>query len=215
TEEELRLLEEYYDAHPPTSFSQAFAELEAANHAALTSLAAEWGIEPPTRRTFLPHQAQQKASAAVAHPQHSAVPRKLRQEASDEEIVENAKKWMRDEVTLVFQNYIGRRDDLKIVDYHLDELCHQCVSVEDYHNIFHHYNFTVKLKKVNSDDWVSALYFAEVKQMFGRKSYFCCPLEPNENGRCYACQNQGVDDLRHPATGGFTDVGYGLWYPDE
>lgn len=34
-------------------------------------------------------------------------------------------------------------------------------------------------------------------------------------GRCYACQNQGVDDLRHPATGGFTDVGYGLWYPDE
>ncbi|RCV39340.1 hypothetical protein SETIT_8G215600v2 [Setaria italica] len=122
---------------------------------------------------------------------------------------------MRDEVTLVFQNYIGRRDDLKIVDYHLDELCHQCVSVEDYHNIFHHYNFTVKLKKVNSYDWVGALYFAEVKQMFGRKSYFCCPLEPNENGRCYACQNQGVDDLRHPATGGFTDVGYGLWYPDE
>ena len=58
TEEELRLLEEYFDAHPPTSISQAFDELEAANHAALTSLAAEWGIEPPPplsppRRQFL------------------------------------------------------------------------------------------------------------------------------------------------------------------
>jgi len=122
---------------------------------------------------------------------------------------------MRDEVALVFEDYIGRRDDLKIVDYHLDELCYQCVSVEDYHNIFHHYNFTVKLKKVNSDDWVGALYFAEVKQMFGRKSYFCCRLEPNENGHCNACQNQGVNDLRHPATRGFTGVGYSLWYPDE
>ncbi|KAG2571310.1 hypothetical protein PVAP13_7KG100873 [Panicum virgatum] len=220
TEEELRLLEEYFDAHPPTSISQAFDELEAANHAALTSLAAEWGIEPPPplsppRRQFLADQEQQKMSTAVAHPQHSTVPRKLRQEASDEEIVENAKKWMRDEVALVFEDYIGRRDDLKIVDYHLDELCYQCVSVEDYHNIFHHYNFTVKLKKVNSDDWVSALYFAEVKQMFGRKSYFCCRLEPNENGHCNACQNQGVNDLRHPATRGFTGGGYGLWYPDE
>ncbi|XP_039818438.1 uncharacterized protein LOC120680930 [Panicum virgatum] len=233
TEEELRLLEEYFDAHPPTSISQAFDELEAANHAALTSLAAEWGIEPPPplsppRRQFLADQEQQKMSTAVAHhnPQCFLVlivgnlgcklsKNPLWQEASDEEIVENAKKWMRDEVALVFEDYIGRRDDLKIVDYHLDELCYQCVSVEDYHNIFHHYNFTVKLKKVNSDDWVGALYFAEVKQMFGRKSYFCCRLEPNENGHCNACQNQGVNDLRHPATRGFTGVGYGLWYPDE
>ena len=39
---------------------------------------------------------------------------KFRQEASDEEIVENTKKWMRDEVALVFEDYIGRRDDLKV-----------------------------------------------------------------------------------------------------
>jgi hypothetical protein len=31
----------------------------------------------------------------------------------------------------------------------------------------------------NSVDWVVALYFAEV---FGRKYYFCCRLDPNENG---------------------------------
>ncbi|KAF8665984.1 hypothetical protein HU200_054073 [Digitaria exilis] len=126
---------------------------------------------------------------------------------------------MRDEVSVLFQNYIGRRDDLKIVDYHLDELCNQCVSVENYHKIFHHYNFTVKLKKADSDDWIGALYFAEVKQMLGRKSYFCCALEPNENGLCYACQNQGVDDLRHPATGGFDkgwpNVNFGLCYLDD
>jgi hypothetical protein len=40
---------------------------------------------------------------------------KYKKKASEEEIVENAKKWMRDEVTEVFQNYIGRRDDLKVL----------------------------------------------------------------------------------------------------
>ncbi|CAL5007930.1 unnamed protein product [Urochloa decumbens] len=233
TEEELRLLQEYFDANPPTSISQALDEIDAANHAAFVSLAAELGMKPPPppqpRRQFLADQAQQKDSATVAHPQHSTklyhdcLVRKCRsqyrREASVEEIVENAKKWMREEVTVVFQNYIGRRDDLKIVDYRLDELCHQCVSVENYHNVFHHYNFTMKLKKANSDDWIGALYFAEVKQTFGRKSYFCCPLEPNENGLCYACENQGMDGLRHPATGGFDKglpgVNFGLWYSDE
>jgi hypothetical protein len=79
----------------------------------------------------------------------------------------------------------------------------------------------------NSVDWVVALYFAEV---FGRKYYFCCRLDPNENGidpciiemsvnmlqysyhlydmlllpgECYACKGQGVEDLQHPVTGGF------------
>jgi hypothetical protein len=88
----------------------------------------------------------------------------------------------------------------------------------------------VKTKLPSSDDWESRTYFAELKEMFGEKYYFCCPLESSENGiysylkegfknncncviqssefnffsgQCYACSNQGVDDLRHPATGGF------------
>ncbi|WVZ60158.1 hypothetical protein U9M48_010214 [Paspalum notatum var. saurae] len=223
TEEELRLLEEYFVANPPVSMEEAFDKLKAAQHALLTARAAEQGTEPPPppRRQFLVDQARQEASAAASNLQHSSLHRKSRSscEASTEEIVENAKKWMRDEVMVVFQNYIGRRDDLKILDYQLDELCHQCVNVENYNKIFHHYNFTVKLKEADSDDWVVVLYFAEVKQTFGRKSYFCCALEANEDGLCYACQNQGVGDLKHPATGGFDmgwpGIGYDLWYTDE
>jgi hypothetical protein len=82
TEEELRLLEEYFEVNPPVSMSEAFDQLRAANHAALTSLAAEWGVEPPPpvqpRRQFIANQAQQKASATVSHSQHSTVPRKPR-----------------------------------------------------------------------------------------------------------------------------------------
>jgi hypothetical protein len=86
------------------------------------------------------------------------------------------------------------------------------------------------MKLPSSDDWKLETYFAEVKEIFGEKFYFCCPLESNENGikpylnkgsmnnynyviksselncflgRCYACSKQGVNDLRHPATGGF------------
>ena len=38
------------------------------------------------------------------------------------------------------------------------------------------------MKEPNSDDWVDALYFAEVLQMFGQKYYSCFRLDPKENG---------------------------------
>jgi hypothetical protein len=40
----------------------------------------------------------------------------------------------------------------------------------------------VKTKLPSSDDWESRTYFAELKEMFGKKYYFCCPLESSENG---------------------------------
>ncbi|KAJ1276612.1 hypothetical protein BS78_05G228000 [Paspalum vaginatum] len=227
TEEDLRWLEEYFAANPPVSIGQALYELKVAEHEVLSARAAQRGWSPPPPPPPLSHflvdQAQQEASTAASHPQHSTIHREPRREASTEEIVKNAKKWMHDEVMEIFQNYVGKRDDLKIADYQVDQLCHQCVNVENFNKIFHHYNFTVKLKKANSDDaWVVGLYFAEVMQVFGRKSYFCCALEPNDNGLCYACQNQGVDDLKHPATGGFdvgcpvpNDNGFNFWYTDE
>ncbi|XP_062182174.1 uncharacterized protein LOC133886506 [Phragmites australis] len=227
TEEELRLFKEYFDARPCTSIDQAFDRIRASEHATLTALAAKWGREPPPppKKYFTDDQetqslqAQQQASAAAAHPQHCTAPREPRREASTEEIIENTKKWMHEEVMVVFKKYIEKRDDLMVRDYHLEELRHLCVNVEKYYKVFHHYNFTVRMKKANSADWTVALYFGEVKEIFGRKYYFCCPLEPNENGHCYACMNQGVEDLQHPATGGFdmglSDGGFNFWYTDE
>ncbi|TVU23824.1 hypothetical protein EJB05_26207, partial [Eragrostis curvula] len=226
TEEELRLLSEYLAANTCTSLRQAFDEVIAVEHAALTELAAERGIEPPPPRQGKHSQvhqeseslqAQQQPLPAAAQPQQSTAPRKARCEASNEELVENAENWMREEVKMVFEKYTQRINDPKAgSDCQFNELCHQCFSVESYNKIFHHYNFTVKLKNPNSVDWVTALYFAEVKQMFGRKYYFCCRLEPNENGHCYACKSQGVEDLQHPATGGFDagspNVGFSMWY---
>jgi hypothetical protein len=40
----------------------------------------------------------------------------------------------------------------------------------------------VKIQLPNSDEWKSKTYFAEVKEIFGEKFYFCCPLELKENG---------------------------------
>ncbi|TVU23826.1 hypothetical protein EJB05_26209 [Eragrostis curvula] len=218
TEDELRLIREYRAAaNTCTSFKQAFDELLAEQHA-------KRGTEPPPppRAKLLPVdqesqslQAQQQSSSAAAQPQHNTTSC----DASNVELAKNAEKWMHEEVKMVFEKYIERRDDLKGLDCRFNELCHQCFSVENYNKIFHHYNFTVMMKKPNSVDWVVTLYFAEVKQIFGRKYYFCCRLEPNENGNCHACKSQGMEELKHPATGGFDagspNTGFNLWYTDE
>ncbi|TVU23837.1 hypothetical protein EJB05_26220, partial [Eragrostis curvula] len=223
TEEELRLIREYRAAaNICTSFKQAFDELLAEQHAARADLAAKRGTEPPPRAKLLPVdqesqslQTQQQSSSAAAQPQHNTTPC----DASNVELAKNVEKWMREEVKMVFEKYIERRDDLKGLDCRFNELCHQCFSVKNYNEIMHHYNFTVMMKKPTSVDWVVTLYFAEVKHIFGRKYYFCCPLEPNENGNCHACKRQGMEELKHPTTGGFDagspNTGFNLWYTDE
>ena len=70
------------------------------------------------------------------------------------------------------------------IEFELDELLHQCLSVETDEKIFHHYNFSVKMKQAGSDKWSSVLYFAQVKEMYGRKFYLCYPLDPFEDGIC-------------------------------
>ncbi|CAM0874079.1 unnamed protein product [Alopecurus aequalis] len=88
--------------------------------------------------------------------------------------------------------------------YCLDELQQQCFSVESHHHIFHHFNFTVKTKKNSDGHWSSALYFAEVKEVYGRKYYSCYELDSYDDGHCYACKNQGMHALQHPICG----IGY-------
>lgn len=108
---------------------------------------------------------------------------------------------MSEEARVAFEKYYEK--DHKEFDYEFDELQHQCFHVENYCKIFHHFNFTVKLKEPGSSEWTSMLYFAEVKEILRQKIYFCCPLEPYENGNCYACKNQRMDDLKHPVIGAF------------
>ncbi|GJN25756.1 hypothetical protein PR202_gb13626 [Eleusine coracana subsp. coracana] len=208
------------DARSPCTIKELFDSMLAAEHAALTALAAEHGIEPPRDPFLVGEESQlapQHSTATAAQPLAGMT---TRHKASTEENIEDGKKWMRDEVKLCFKKHIEKTANHKGLDFELDELCHQCFNVESYTKVFHHYNFKMRTKMPSSLEWSVGLYFAEVKEIFGRKFYFCCPLEPNESGHCYACKNQGADDLKHPATGGF-EVGLcdalksSFWCSDE
>ncbi|KAM0897290.1 hypothetical protein ACQ4PT_022652 [Festuca glaucescens] len=118
---------------------------------------------------------------------------------STKQIIENGKQWMKKEVMEAFKKYMKETGRFRGVEFELDKLLHQCLSVETCEKIFHHYNFTVKTKQAGSDKWSSTLYFAQVKEMYGQKYYFCYPLDPFEDGFCHACKNQGMDALKHPA----------------
>lgn len=74
---------------------------------------------------------------------------------------------------------------LQGIEHKFGELHSQCFSVESHDKNFHHYNFTIEEKHGNSDVWTSKLYFAEVKQLCGVKSFLCCPLEPNDCGTIF------------------------------
>ncbi|GJM87789.1 hypothetical protein PR202_ga03782 [Eleusine coracana subsp. coracana] len=123
------------DARSPCTIKELFDSMLAAEHAALTALAAEHGTEPP-RDPFLvgeeSQQTPQHPTAAAAQPLAGMT---TRHKASTEENIEDGQKWMRDEVKLCFKKHIEK----------------DCKS----------------------------------------------------QGHCYACKNQGVEDLKHPATGGF------------
>ncbi|XP_044449290.1 uncharacterized protein [Triticum aestivum] len=131
-------------------------------------------------------------------------------EPSTKDIIENAKKWMGEEVMVAFKKYIKWQDQFKDVEYSLDELQHQCFSVESYDHTFHHFNFTVKMKKPDGDDWSSTPYFAQVKEIYGRKYYTCYELSSYDDGHCYACINQGMHALKHP----IGEFGYDGGHPD-
>ncbi|XP_040384773.1 uncharacterized protein LOC102711923 [Oryza brachyantha] len=160
------------------------------------------------------HQ-QSSQERSILAPEHAQLDPAEGQYAddSDKEIAQNGMKWMSEEAMVAFQKYIAETDDLKGYDYRFDELLLQCFTVEHYYKIFHHFNFTVKMKVASATEWTSKLYFAEVHEMLGEKIYFCSPLEPDENGNCFACKNQGMDDLKHPIVGVFDRGSPDLSFP--
>ncbi|CAN6351446.1 unnamed protein product [Urochloa humidicola] len=175
--------------HQIDSFEDACAYLCTAENTSLVGAA----VAADDRYEDRPVPALEQGTPAAA--QHS--------KASKEDIAQNGKKWMTQEVKVAFEKYMEGKDHLKDHMYEFDELQHQCFSVDNYYKIFHHFNFTMKMKAPGSMEWTTMLFFAELKEILRRKMYFCCPLEPYENGHCYACKNQGMDDLKHPVIGAF------------
>ncbi|KAF2914614.1 uncharacterized protein [Oryza sativa Japonica Group] len=139
--------------------------------------------------------------------------------SSGETTIERDLKWMRKEVIEAFETY----SEANVVDYELEDLSRQCLIFDDCGQPYHHYNFTMKSKRPDSDlesstncpdsdlesstnleSCISRHYFAEVKLMDGKKHYFCCPLESFDNGHCHGCRNSGID-LKHPSNGGYEE----------
>jgi hypothetical protein len=54
--------------------------------------------------------------------------------------------------------------------------------MDNYFKIFHHFNFTVKIKKCGSADWTPMTFFAEVILILQTKFYECYPLDPDDYG---------------------------------
>ncbi|TVU02611.1 hypothetical protein EJB05_51878 [Eragrostis curvula] len=131
---------------------------------------------------------------------------------SHKETLEKGIKWMSEECFLAFTKS-EERNRFEGIEHKFGELRSQCLSIEAYDKIFHHYNFTIEAKHGGSDAWSSGLYFAEVKQLFGLKSYFCCLLEPLDDGWCYGCQNQNVGDLQHPSKDGYEEGHADICWP--
>ncbi|CAN6245053.1 unnamed protein product [Urochloa humidicola] len=196
-------LEEYMKEHTFDSMEDAFEHICNSARVMLAAMSEQSSLDKSKFESESEMASKQEEAGSVPAPEQApSVPAQGRcSEASDEEIAQNGKKWMREEVMVAFNKYIEDKDDFQDIQYEFGELQHQCFSVENYHEIFHHFNFTVKMKVNGSAEWTSVLFFAELKEILRQKIYFCSPLEPYENGHCYACKKQGMDDLRHPIIG--------------
>ncbi|CAL4989801.1 unnamed protein product [Urochloa decumbens] len=137
---------------------------------------------------------------------------KSTERVSKKEIIKKGIKWMSEECFLAFTTY-AEKINLEGIEHKFGELRYQCLSVEAYDKIFHHYNFTIEAKHRNSGVSTSELYFAEVKQLAGDKSYFCCLLEQSDEGHCYGCKNQDMYDLKHPNTGCYEEGDADICWP--
>lgn len=189
-----------------------FAQKQDEERAQLFQARGYWPLDYQANTQYADKQAEKQTQSVEARGQHTYGSKK-------EEVAANAKRWMSEEAMVAFRRYIESKDDLKGLDYEFDELVHQCFNVEHYFKIFYHFNFTAKTKKPGSADWTSAMYFAQVKSICMIKRYVCYPLEQDQYGECYACENQGMGVLRHPLEGvydmGREDTQFPLYYEDS
>ncbi|TVU44455.1 hypothetical protein EJB05_03898, partial [Eragrostis curvula] len=110
---------------------------------------------------------------------------------SEEEIIENGRQFMKDEAFAAYRYYIADNDLFEAFDYQVGELLHHCFTVEEYAKVYHHYNFTIKTKANDQNDWTSTLFFL--------LKLSCCTV----SSPCYSCEKHHATELQHPSGGGY------------
>ncbi|CAL4905068.1 unnamed protein product [Urochloa decumbens] len=131
--------------------------------------------------------------------------------------IRNGMKWMQSEVLEAFEFY-KETNSYQGPKYEFVKLDRQCLIHDTLSKSYHHYNFTMRrkssfylskkekrcLKRPSTRGWDYQLFFAEVKSAENGKQVICCPLQSDENGHCFWCQNAGIE-LRHPESGGYEE----------
>ncbi|CAL4890930.1 unnamed protein product [Urochloa decumbens] len=131
--------------------------------------------------------------------------------------IRNGMKWMQSEVLEAFEFY-KETNSYQGPKYEFVKLDRQCLIHDTLSKSYHHYNFTMRrkssfylskkekrcLKRPSTRGWDYQLFFAEVKSAENGKQVICCPLQSDENGHCFGCQNAGIE-LRHPESGGYEE----------
>ncbi|RLN34187.1 hypothetical protein C2845_PM03G02400 [Panicum miliaceum] len=99
----------------------------------------------------------------------------------EEEEIKSGMKWMQAEVTKAFKIYLSSTET-RDAKYKFKKLDYQCLIYDSFPKSYHHYNFSMKVKMPSEKGWKKRTYFAEVKSTENGKSYFCCPLQPTDDG---------------------------------
>uniref|UniRef100_A0A0A9C6D0 DUF3615 domain-containing protein n=1 Tax=Arundo donax TaxID=35708 RepID=A0A0A9C6D0_ARUDO len=122
---------------------------------------------------------------------------------AEREAVMNGMRWMQNEVVEAFIKSYVSSIKTKGLKYEFHKLDYQCL-IFDGPKAYHHYNFTMNIKRSSKKRWAHESFFAEVKSTEDGKHYFCCQLQRNDNGHCFGCCNVGIK-LMHPANGGYEE----------
>ncbi|XP_047059550.1 uncharacterized protein LOC124666248 isoform X2 [Lolium rigidum] len=192
-EEERRELEKYFEENTCSTFRETCVMLRDIERARLAAkkdkMSAARRADIIARAPYFLEERQKLQAREQASREEAAMQILLRRQprrgVSDKEIIQNARKWMSKEVMVAFEEYKKRSPTLAGHDCQLVELGHQCFNVENYCNVFHHFNFKVKIENPITNVSRVSVFFAELREMFGQKYYFCSPLESDsENVLC-------------------------------
>uniref|UniRef100_A0ACD5XZU6 Uncharacterized protein n=1 Tax=Avena sativa TaxID=4498 RepID=A0ACD5XZU6_AVESA len=128
------------------------------------------------------------------------------------EAKKNGMKWMRKEVLQAFESYRSSAGYNKDFEHDFVRLDFQCLIYGTLSKSYHHYNFTMRTRLSRSKPWTFQQYFAEVKPTENETEYFCCPLQPSEDGHCFGYRKVGIS-LKHPESGGYEKGYQGSGFP--
>ncbi|XP_047072331.1 uncharacterized protein LOC124681457 [Lolium rigidum] len=132
------------------------------------------------------------------------------------QVIEKTLDPMRSLVQALMDQYNENHQRFQDLPYELKDFLHCQYISESSIGSYYHLNFTANRNGVEDiDRSKDSMFFVEVKFMKGEQLELVvncfCIVEPNDNGHCYGCINNGSAYMKHPSkddayTGGHLDT---------